>query len=262
MSTQRATRDLRFLHHLDELARLVRSVGAPCWVAHHTSGALLGFDGFELRPPFHLAVPRGRVVHRHGHLVHRLRDVGPLDTATAFGLPCLSATRTLIELAPLESPPRLTAALDSALRDGGTAEQFLHRRVVELRRRGRPGLTTLLEVIAGSEPSRGGHSYLERAFLELVAELGLPRPLTQQVLGRRRAILIRVDCHFPGTSLVVELLGYTFHRSPMQMQADAERVNRLTLDGLTVLQFTYDDVVTRSPLMLSTLVEALRRAEE
>lgn len=246
-----------FLRALQALEPLVASVGPPCWVSGPTAAALLGFDGFRLRPPFHLTVPNHRRLHRGLHVVHRARGIERLDTTTAMGLPCLSATRLLVDLARTESPKRLTAALDSALRDGLTSEDFLHRRLVELRGRGRQGPAELLAVLAGSEISRGGHSFLERTFLELLDELSFPRPLMQQVLGKRRRRLMRVDCRFPGTEVVVELLGYEWHRSQMQMQVDSERLNRLQLDGFVAMQFTYVDVVTRSPVMLADLTEAL-----
>lgn len=249
---------LQFVRKLQALEQLVHSIAQPCWVSGPTAAALLGFDGFTLKAPFHVTVPRGRRVERHLHVVHRTRSLSRLDTTTAMGLPCLSATRLLIELAATETPRRLTTALDSALRDGLTSDEFLHRRLVELRGRGRSGCARLLEVIAGSEMSRGGHSYLERAFLELLAELGYPRPLTQQVLAKRKKRLVRVDCHFPGTNVVAELLGYQWHRSPMQMQEDSERLNRLQLDGYLGLQFSYTDVVTRSATMLADLREALQ----
>lgn len=252
-SSDRAT--LRFLRNLDKLRAVLESIGPPCWASGPTGSALLGFDGYELTAPFHIAVPNARAPHRVAHVVHRLRDIDRLDTTTAYDLPCLSATRTLIELAASETPKRLTAALDSALRDGGTSEDFLHRRIVALRRRGRPGLAKLLAVIGGSELSRGGHSYLERTFLELAAELGLPKPDTQQVVAKRRTKLIRVDCRFPGAKVVIELLGYEFHRTRMQMQDDSERLNRLQLDGFVAIQFTYTDVVTRSLHLRTTLAE-------
>ena len=231
---------LAFLRKLQQLEALVASIGQACWVSGPTAGAILGLDGFTLKPPFHITVPRARRVHRHQHLVHRARSITRLDTTTAMGLPC---------------------ALDSALRDGLTSEDFLHRRLIELRGRGRSGIDRLLAVIAGSELGRGGHSYLERTFLELMDELGFEHPATQQVLAQRKKRLVRVDCHFPGTNVVVELLGYQFHRTPMQMQEDAERVNRLQLDGYVVMQFTYTDVVTRSTVMRETLAEALRRSD-
>jgi very-short-patch-repair endonuclease len=251
----RSIHTLKFLRHLDDLAELVASIGPPCWAGGLTSAPLLGFDGYTLTPPFHLAVPNQRAPHRVGHHVHRLRDLSAIDTASAFDLPCLSATRCLIELATTETPKRLTTALDSALRDGLTTEAFLHRRIVELRRPGRAGIGRLLAVIEGQELSRGGHSFLEREFLELLGELNFPRPGTQQVVGSRGTSMIRVDCRFPASKVVVELLGYRFHRSTAQMQVDAERINRMQLDGFVVAQFTYTDVTTRSTSMLTTLEE-------
>lgn len=248
---------LVFLRKLQQLEQLIDSIGQPCWASGTTGASLLGFDGFALKAPFHVAVPRARVVHRHGHFVHRARSITKLDMTTAMGLPCLSATRVLIDLAAKESPKRLTVALDSALRDGLTSDDFLHRRIVSLRGRGRSGCVSLLAVIAGIEASRGGHSYLERTFLEMLDDLGFPRPDAQRILAKRKKKLVRVDCHFPGTNVVVELLGYSWHRTPMQMQEDAERLNRLQLDGFLGMQFTYTDVVTRSATMLSNLTEAL-----
>lgn len=255
------SRPLLLLRRLDELRQLLESIGPPCWAAGASAAALCGFDGFELAPPYEVAVPHERCVTRRGHVVRRLRDIDRLDTTWASDLPCLSPTRLLIELAATESPERLTAALDSALRDGGTSEDFLHRRIVELRRRGRPGLRRLLEVIVGAEATRGGHSWLERRFLALLHELRLPLPDTQRVVGRRGNTQIRVDCVFPGTNVVVELLGYQFHRSQMQMQVDAERLNRLQLDGHVAVQFTYTDVVTRSAAMIGVLAEVFDRPE-
>ncbi|HRA84796.1 MAG TPA: hypothetical protein PLT40_10730 [Ilumatobacteraceae bacterium] len=248
---------LKFLRLLDELREVIDSVGSPCWAYGTTASALLGFDGFHLAKPFHLVVPINRAPHRVDHIVHRMRTYNQLDLGSVHGIPSLSATRTLIELARTEATKRLTTALDSAVRDGLTTDDFLHRRMMELRRRGRPGLDKLLAVMAGAELSKGGHSWLERSFLDLLGELGLPRPITQQVVATRRQKLVRVDCRFPGTNVIVELLGYAFHRTPMQMQNDAERLNRLQLDGFTAMQFTYHDVVTTSPVMVATLHEAL-----
>ena len=47
----------------------------------------------------------------------------------------------------------------------------------------------------------------------MTAAAGLPRPSTQRVLTRAGDKMVRVDCHYPDTNVVVELLGYRFHRS-------------------------------------------------
>lgn len=101
---------------------------------------------------------------------------------------------------------------------------------------------------------------MERRFLELCASAGLPRPVTQQVLSRTRDTLVRVDCRFRGTPVVVELLGYRWHRTSDQLGRDAARLNALILEGFVPMQFTYDQVTSDSAWVLSQTRRALDRA--
>ena len=114
----------------------------------------------------------------------------------------------------------------------------------------------MLDVLAGAEITRGGQSWLEREVLRLLQAAGFPKPDTQVVLARRKDKLIRVDFHFPETRIVVEALGYRWHRSGAQMQVDAERANRLVLDGFIPLQFAYSQIVEDAGAMLATIREA------
>ncbi len=171
----------------------------------------------------------------------------------------MSATRTIVDLARSESSERLTIALDSALRDGLTSEEFVHARIVALRGSGRYGIPRLLDVIDGAELSRGGHSWLERRFLELIGSAGLPRPRTQQILARTQSRTIRVDCRFDESPLVVELLGYRWHRTREQMSRDAERVNALQLAGYVVMQFTYQQLALQPEIVVADVAAALAR---
>jgi len=118
-------------------------------------------------------------------------------------------------------------------------------------------LEALLHVLDGSERERGGHSYLEREFLRLLDDHHLPRPQTQQVLSKIGTRLIRVDFRFPGTNVVVEVLGYRYHRSREQMAIDAARMNALVADGYAPFQFTYEQVMERSHVVIPTLRRAL-----
>jgi Transcriptional regulator, AbiEi antitoxin/Protein of unknown function (DUF559) len=246
---------------LGELSALMLDIREPIWAFGATAAALHGFDGFKLAPPFHLVTERDRNVRRVGHVIHTALDLPPLDRETASGIAVTSPTRTIIDLAKREPAKRLTSAIDSALRDGLTSENFLHGRISALRSSGRYGIPRLLAAIEGEEITRGAHSWLERRFLEVVAGAGLPRPETQAELSRRRDRLIRVDCRFVGSNVVVELLGYRWHRTKDQMQRDAERANRLILDGFVVLQFTYSDVAERPEVVVEQLCEALGLAQ-
>lgn len=94
------------LHHarnVQALQELIDSVGAPCWASGPTAAALHGFDGFRLEPPFHVVVPHDRSVSRLGHVVHRYRDLVRLDLSEIDGVPTISATRTIIDLAATET---------------------------------------------------------------------------------------------------------------------------------------------------------------
>ncbi|CAN5719211.1 hypothetical protein BH18ACT2_BH18ACT2_24330 [soil metagenome] len=222
-----------------------------------TAAALLGFDGFRLRPPFHVTIVRGRNVARVGHCIHTTTELPAVDRGTAHGLPVLAPSRALIDLSRFVGPKALTAALDSALRDGLTTEEHLHARIVDLRSRGRYGIPKLIAVIDGCAASRGGHSWLERRFLELCHRAGLPQPQTQVVSSRARDRLVRVDCRFASTPVVVEVLGYRWHRTKDQLTRDAERLNALVMDGLRPIHFTYDHVTAEPDWVIAQLRTAL-----
>jgi hypothetical protein len=245
---------------LSDLGALVLDIGQPCWVSGPTAAALHHFDGFRLSPPFHVTVPRGRFLDRVGTVVHSTQDLPPIDRETLDGLPVTSPTRTLIDIAHATDRGALTEALDGAIRDGLTNEDHLLRRIMALRGRGRYGLPKLVDVLSGSEITRGGHSWLEREFLAASARAGLPCPLTQQVLSRTRDRIVRVDCHYPGTRVVVELLGYRWHRTTDQLRRDSERMNALVLDRYLPLQFTTAQLIAEPARIFETIRSALNSA--
>lgn len=214
------------------------------------------FDTFRaLSAPYHVLLERGTYAERRDLVIHTSPDMPLSDRVFIDGLPVTSPVRTIIDLARSESPKRLTAVIDGALRDRLITEESLLARIAELRCQGRYGIPALLGVIEGSEASRGGHSWLERRYLELAASAGLPPPMTQRHLGRVDGRLIRVDCYYADADLVVELLGYRWHRSRAQIASDTARANRLTLDGRLVLQFTYEQVTLSPRVVVETVLE-------
>jgi hypothetical protein len=241
-----------------ELAAFVLDCGEGAVASGPTAAALHELDGFELAPPWHVTVLRGRLVRRGSHHVHTTIDLEPVDRTRVHGIPVMTTARSLIDVARYLRPRHLTVALDSALRDRKVTEDLLHQRIVALRSSGRHGIPKLIAVIDGAEAARGGHSWLERRFLELCIAAALPLPLTQQVSGRAKDRLVRVDCHFPGTPVIIEVLGYRWHRgNRSQFNRDAERVNALVLQGYVVLQFTYDHVVAEPGWVVEQVRTAL-----
>ena len=245
---------------IDDAAAHVLDIKPSARISHATAAAIHHFDTFDkVDFPFHITLRRGTFATRLGVVVHTSDEWTLEDRVVIDGVAVTSPVRTIIDLARRESAARLTAVIDGAFRDRLITEELQLRRIAELRSQGRYGIPKLLAVIEGVEATRGGHSWLERRYLQLTAAAGLPRPETQRHLGRADGRLIRVDCYYPDADLVVELLGYRWHRTRTQMQRDAERVNRLSLDGRLVLQFTYDQVTLGPQIVVATVIEATTR---
>ncbi len=242
-----------------DLRALLLDVGGEAWASGPAAAALHGFDGFTLRAPFDVTILRGRNVSRVGHRVHTTTRLDLIDRAFVDDLATLGPVRTLVDLARTCTVEQLVAAVDSGLRDGKYNESLLHRRVIANAGKGRAGIPKLLDAIHTLDFGRGGHSWLEREFLRLVADAGLPRPATQQVLTRAQDRVVRVDFRFPGTNVVVEVLGLRYHRTTEQIARDAARMNALVADGFRVYQFTYATVVDDSERMLTEILLALAR---
>ena len=245
----------------EALSLLMLDVGDPVWAFGPTAAALEGYEGYILRPPFHLLHERHRHITRIGHVIHTTLTLDPIDREEIFGLGVTAPARTAIDLVRHDTPARCKIGIASALRDGLMSENHLHSRIAALRTKGRHGIPTLLRIIEELDLARAD-SWLERRLLEIVAAAGLPRPRCQVVLTKAKNKIVRVDFRFPGTPLVVEVLGYSFHRTRDQMQRDAERMNQLTLAGYLVLQFTYLHVTEEPDWVVEQITDGLRRCAE
>ena len=243
-----------------QLQELVLDVGHPVWVCGPTAAALQGCDGYSLRRPFHLLIDAERNVRRNGAVIHRSEVVDPIDREEFDGLPITSPARTLIDLARYASPAQLGAAVEHALADGLVNEDQLHRRIGALRTKGRYGIPLLLSVLERREITKGGESWLEREYLRLLHRARIERPQTQVVVARAGDHTVRVDCWFTGTDVVVELLGYRFHRTKAQMKHDASRHNALLSEGRLVYQFTDEHVTTTPDAVVDQTRAALAQA--
>jgi hypothetical protein len=249
-----------FVEHtpLAELAALLLDLGSGAVASGVTALAVHDFEGFRLQPPFHITLERGRYVERPPHHIHTTIELPAGDRTLVHGIPVLTADRAVIDASKQLTRRRLTTAYDVGLRDRKYTEDMIHERIVQLRGRGRHGIPKLIDVIEGCEATRGGHSWLERRFLQICADHGLPRPETQRVLASSRGKLVRVDFRFPATMVVGEVLGYRYHRGDRaQFSRDVERMNALVRQGYQPLQFTYDHVTLDGTWVVSELRTAL-----
>jgi hypothetical protein len=226
------------------------------WVSHEAAAGLHGLDRSR-EDSVEFTVPRSaRALACHA-TVHTTCVVGRLDVVTVDGLRCSSATRTIIDLAYSgATTARLEAAIDSAVRLGLSAPLVLERRLAELRGRGRRGARALDRLLIDS----GGESVLERRFLALIREAGLPRPRTQVRYRRNGRHVARVDFHFAPYQVVVEVTGRLGHSTPDERGRDAQRRNELTDLECRVYEYTWAQVTERRAWVIDTMRERLVKA--
>jgi very-short-patch-repair endonuclease len=243
---------------LGDLAALIADCGHGAVASGPTGAAVYRWDGFALEPPYHVTIPRGRLVTRPGHHIHTTIDLDPVDHTRVNGIPIFTAERELVDLSRYVAEPRLSIAIDCALRDRVTTEDRIHERVVALRTSGRHGVTKLIDALEGAEITRGGHSWLERRFLQVCRQGRIPKPVTQQVVTGSKGRLVRVDFRFRDTMVIVEVLGYRWHRGNRnQFNRDVERINALLRAGFHPLQFTYDHVTGQADWVITQVRETL-----
>jgi very-short-patch-repair endonuclease len=97
-------------------------------------------------------------------------------------------------------------------------------------------------------------SKLEKRFLKLLREAGLPLPQTNRPAGAKR-----VDCRWPEHKLTVELDGYRFHNSRHSWEQDRRREREARARGDEFRRYTWTDVFEEPGPMLADLRTLLSR---
>ncbi|HEX8067489.1 MAG TPA: hypothetical protein VF520_13305 [Thermoleophilaceae bacterium] len=166
------------------------------------------------------------------------------EVTTARSIPVTTVPRTLVDLAALLPVDDLARACHEAGVLHRTTPR--HVEIVLARRPNAPGAGRLRGVMRGD--ARVTLSSLERAFLRLVEEAGLPLPVTN-----RRAGAHRVDCRWPDRRLTVELDSYRYHSSRHAWEADRRRDREARARDDELRRFTWGDVVEEPGYVVAEL---------
>lgn len=239
--------------HRRRLRTGLLSLGAHSWVSYEAACALHGLD--RSRPSaVEFTVMRSERRTPRAFTVHTTKWMPAIDQVTVAGFRTTSATRTILDLAHARVfRDRLEATIDSAVRLGLSAPHALALRLETLRGSGRWGCRLIDELIVDS----GGHSPLERRFLELIRGAGLPRPTTQAVQRKAGRHVARVDFLFEDLGVVVEVTGRLGHVSDAERARDAQRRNELQDLGLAVYEYTSTDVFANPAKVVHTMRQRL-----
>lgn len=223
----------------------VLSYGPRAVLSHRAAIAL-----HELRPSsspvIDVTVPeRGREA-RGGIRLHRVRSMHPDDVTVHEGIPVTSISRTLLDFAEVAAAWELERAIEEAERRG----LFDLNAVNQLcdRSPGRRGVPRLRGLLVEQFEAPATRSDLERDFLDVCRQAGLPRPaINVDVAG------FEVDCVWPDRRLVVELDSRTFHERRSAFEADRIRDAALQVAGYRVIRVTHRRLATEPAMVVETL---------
>jgi very-short-patch-repair endonuclease len=207
----------------------VLSCGPDAALSDESAGALLemlGAEGnvIEVSVPRH-AARRGRP----GIAVHR-RTLAPWELTEHRGIPVTTPARTLVDLAARLTRDDLERAIAEADKRDLIDPEALRQALPDFG--GQPGVAVLRDTL-DRRTFTLTDSELERRFLPIARQAGLPRPKTQQWVNG-----FRVDFYWPELDLIVETDGLRYHRTSAQQAKDRLRDQVHAAAGLTPLRFT------------------------
>jgi very-short-patch-repair endonuclease len=189
-----------------------------------------------------------------GICCHYARVLHPEDRDIVDSIPVTSVSRTCLDVAETLNGRRLRSALEQAQRQNKFDLRLIQ--AVIARSPGRRGLKPLAEALAQliDEPP-WTQSELENYLLELIRAAGLPLPRTNVFIDGEL-----VDCAWTEHNLIVEVDGWTFHRTKRSFEDDRRRDAKLVLAGWRVVRFTYDQVRYEPQVVARTLTKLLSAA--
>jgi uncharacterized protein DUF559 len=222
-------------HKVESAKRASLETGArPAWRRLAPAAAAL-YDIGEERPGIVEVSVRRRGEHQRPGIKVRSRPSLPRhDVGTLNRIPITSPVRTMLDLATVLGPRRLERAVNEADKRDVIDPESLRRELQG--RSGEPGVRPL-RALLDRDTFVLSDEELERLFLPLALESGLPLPLTKQMVNG-----FEVDFYWPSLGLVVETDGWRYHRTPSAQSRDALRDQVHTASGLTPLRFSHHQV--------------------
>ena len=223
----------------------VRACGPGALLCGRAAGHLLGLLKGPPPPPEVMTPTERRI---EGIATRRSRLMDSRDATEWKRIPVTTVARTLVDLAAVLSLDDLARACHEA--------GVLHRttpgqvEVVLARRPNSRGAAKLRVILRGEV--RVTLSKLERSFLSLLRDAGLPLPETNRPASGRR-----VDCRWRGHRLTVELDSYRFHHSRHAWEKDRRREREARARGDEFRRYTYGDVLEDPRYMLRELHQLL-----
>jgi len=193
---------------------------------------------------------RVEIVVERGHsqprpfVVHETRSLPQSHRATVGIVPCLTVSRTLVDLVSSWPREQLEEAWQVAILEKRTSIGLLDAVASHLLGRGHTGSSVLRELlVAHDDGDPVPESTLERILRGLLVGWGYPfvaqPPMTMLGIGGRG----RADFYLPEIDLVLEGDGRRWHARVADFERDRQRDNLLQALGHHVARITYNQLV-------------------
>jgi very-short-patch-repair endonuclease len=174
--------------------------------------------------------------------IRRHHKALPPDEVTVHdGIPVTSVPRTIFDLAATEDVDAIASMLrESEHRNLWDRLSLPHLVERYPGRRGVKKVRLALQRVT-EEPSGRKRSKLEERFAPFLRRHHLPLPRFNDwiLIGPKR---YQVDCHWPGTSQIVELDGWEGHGSRSSFREDRARDRALRVAGYSVTRLTWNQL--------------------
>lgn len=214
------------------LAECLRSPGNT-WASHRSAAWL---HGLMEKPNRHSVATTSRL--RSGTTrVHHIAPLFPCDEAKVHGVPATSIEKTLIDVAAEVPLPQLNYMLDEAITTRKTSLAKIEWRLKRVGGHGHSGSAAIRRALGPRRRDGQVDSHLEREFLNLLEEAGLPKPHLQYRIKLSSRSLV-ADFAFPQHKLIVEVMGYRWHGGQDRWERDLLRSSELGAAGWRVVYVT------------------------
>jgi Transcriptional regulator, AbiEi antitoxin/Protein of unknown function (DUF559) len=232
----------------------VLACGPGALLGHHSAAALWGIrrarPGDVRRADVHVVVAAGNQRRRPGIRAHRRRDHEAPARRQLDRIPVTHPVATLCDLASGLPDGELEAAVNEADQLKLVNPEQLRHALDGLPPW--PGVKRLRDLLDGPTVTLTT-TELERLFLPLAHEVGLPAPQTQTRLAGHR-----VDFYWPDLGIVVEADSLRYHRTAFKQASDKRRDNAHASSGLMALRFTHGQICHEPAYVRTTLARAAR----
>ena len=159
-------------------------------------------------------------------------DLPAVDRGVRDGIPVTSLARTILDLAADSRPKTVARFIERA--DDGKVFDLREMRALLDRSKGHRGWSTVRAALDAYRPERKfTRSGLERRFLELVREAGLPEPAMNCFVAGHE-----LDAYWEAERFAVELDVYETHGSRLDFEDNRVRDDEVLLAGIVTTRVT------------------------